>query len=124
MTFQWAGKPQALHVLREQGSETRSGAFVARHLGRLEVAASACQSERLKSERWVSFARKWQSKSGSASSWLTASAEVRLLIEHGTITSAAGMTPRRLLQVQVTTVLSSCQAQHASKLCCVFLGDK
>ena len=122
VTFQWSGKPQALHVLREQGSETGSGAIVARHLATLQVAASPCHSKKHKWDRWVSFARRRQSKTGSASTWLATSAEARLLLVHGAMNSACG-SRMRLLQVQVRTLLSSCQVKYVSKPCWLFLGS-
>ena len=109
VTFHWAGAPQALHVLREAGSSTRSGALIARHLGSLSLAASAAQSQRYRWDRWVSFARKWHRRDGSESCWLTTSAEVALLMEHH---DGAIMPPirapgnLRLLQVQVLYRLS------------------
>ena len=122
VTFHWAGVPQALHVLREMGSDTTSGAVVARHLGSLPLAASASHTERYRWDRWVSFARKWHRRDSSESSWLGKSAEVGLLMEHGAILptkKAPGN--KRLLQVQVISVnatleVSACLCLAASLL--------
>ena len=112
VAFWWAGKRRALYVLRETGSDTLSGALVARHLGEIPMAVCASSFGKHKWDRWVTFARKWQRKTGRALGWMATAAEVALLIEHGAITRATGT--QRLLQVQVIHVnatwhISACQ---------------
>jgi len=97
--FSWMGKPQALHVLHERGSEAKSGAFVARNIGEIPMTAPASWGERWRRDGWTNFALKWQRKSCSERAWISSSAESQLLLEHGAITGKG--VRLRLLQVQV-----------------------
>ena len=109
MTFQWLGWPQALYVLREEGTDTFSGACVARHLGNLPVAASRARSIEQKKKRWANFALKWERENGGGLHWLATPAEIALLKEHGA-SGNAGSLGLRLLQVQVIARNSNSQA--------------
>ena len=86
MIFQWSGLPQALWVLREEGTDIMSGAFVARHLGSLSLATSKARSNEHKRNKWAIFARKWERQNGGNSHWLATPAEIALLIQHGAVT--------------------------------------
>ena len=101
MTFQWSGLPQALWVLCEEGKDTNSGAFVAGHLGSLNVVASKARSTKNRRNRWTTFALTWEHEHGGTSSWLTTLVEIALLIGHGAVQSSARGLGVRLLPVQV-----------------------
>ena len=101
VSFLWAGERQKLYVLREKGAETKSGAFVARHLGVLTVATFTSHSQKNRGDRWTRFALTLQRQSGGEDRWLAKQAEVELLMQHGVIKTAPGHLSPRLLQVEV-----------------------
>ena len=103
VTFCWARKPRALHVLREEGSDIRSGALIARSIGDIPMAACPFHCKQHRWDKWVSLARRWQRENSNAPSWLATSAELSLLTQHGA--TGAGFKKIRLLHVKVTAVI-------------------
>ncbi len=115
MIFQWVGLPQALWVLREKGTDTNSGAFVARHLGNLPVAAFAARSNKQKLDRWTDFARRWERTNGGEARWRATLAEVRLLVGHCALVATS--CSLRLLPVQVIDLIYKLSSRTMSVNC-------
>ncbi|CAL5227067.1 g9971 [Coccomyxa viridis] len=113
VTCQWSGQPHALFVLRKEGTDNGSGALIARHLGRLPMAASASCSKKehcWQLDRWSKSALKWQRQNGGEAGWLATPAEISLLKKHGAITKLPGKP--RLLQAALTELKRVCKGQE------------
>ena len=120
VTCQWSGQPHALFVLRKEGTDNGSGALIARHLGRLPMAASASCSKKehcWQLDRWSKSALKWQRQNGGEAGWLATPAEISLLKKHGAITKLPGKP--RLLQVQVRHKISQPSKTYINEYCCM-----